>query len=280
MNCKNCGKAFEGHKRTFCTRQCCGRFRRRKRSGLDVSIYEPIRPPARDHKMVIGCKSCGSKFKSRSSGNDGDERTKFCSRECGGKSLSKTARSIREVKALKNMGRDAKQNAINRKKAFISKYHKVALMYHCRECGAFLEQVSAQCCRNYCEICSKRTKEQREGTERYKANKREKNRIYRRKGRREGTIPQGNDKARAKHHRVEYENIKRKVVFDIYNWKCAKCGVDTPKELKGTKDQHAPELDHIVPISKGGPHTYSNVQLLCNGCNAVKSDTVEVRKVG
>jgi 5-methylcytosine-specific restriction endonuclease McrA len=35
----------------------------------------------------------------------------------------------------------------------------------------------------------------------------------------------------------------------------------------------APTLDHIVPLSKGGSHTYDNLQCACFRCNcAVKRD--------
>lgn len=43
------------------------------------------------------------------------------------------------------------------------------------------------------------------------------------------------------------------------------------EKYKLTKHDKA-VLDHIVPISKGGPHTYSNTQCLCRDCNLKKSD--------
>ena len=33
-----------------------------------------------------------------------------------------------------------------------------------------------------------------------------------------------------------------------------------------------PSIDHIVPISKGGSHTWNNVQLAHKYCNSIKSD--------
>jgi len=34
------------------------------------------------------------------------------------------------------------------------------------------------------------------------------------------------------------------------------------------------EFDHIIPHSKGGANTYRNIQLLCEHCNRVKSDSI------
>lgn len=34
-------------------------------------------------------------------------------------------------------------------------------------------------------------------------------------------------------------------------------------------------LDHIIPVSKGGTHTYANVRATCEPCNTSKSDSIE-----
>lgn len=49
--------------------------------------------------------------------------------------------------------------------------------------------------------------------------------------------------------------------------KCACCG-----EMFTEKRKY--EIDHVVPVSKGGPLTFDNVQLLCRSCNARKRDHV------
>ena len=75
---------------------------------------------------------------------------------------------------------------------------------------------------------------------------------------------------RARQFGVEYQYIHKHKVFVRDGWKCKICGIDTPKELKGTREPNAPELDHIVPMSKGGAHMLHNVQLACKRCNMTK----------
>lgn len=53
-------------------------------------------------------------------------------------------------------------------------------------------------------------------------------------------------------------------------WKCHICGVSTPRKLRGTTADRAPEVDHIVTLADGGPHSYSNVACACRKCNRTK----------
>lgn len=84
------------------------------------------------------------------------------------------------------------------------------------------------------------------------------------------------DKRKYKYQRLSY--TKTGEVFDPLEifwrdkWKCRHCGCRAPKSLRGSCHQSAPELDHIIPLSKGGRHSRDNTQLLCRACNAAKSD--------
>ena len=58
------------------------------------------------------------------------------------------------------------------------------------------------------------------------------------------------------------ENIEALVVLEMHDGVCGICGEDIDPE-----DFH---IDHIVPLSKGGSHTYDNVQPAHPRCNLVK----------
>jgi 5-methylcytosine-specific restriction endonuclease McrA len=53
-------------------------------------------------------------------------------------------------------------------------------------------------------------------------------------------------------------------------WRCHMCGISTPKRLRGSYDDRAPELDHIVPLALGGLHTRQNTACACRKCNGDK----------
>lgn len=59
-------------------------------------------------------------------------------------------------------------------------------------------------------------------------------------------------------------------------WRCQYCGCDTPERLKGTFQPNAPEIDHRMPLSKGGKHIHSNVCCSCRACNLKKGSMQDI----
>lgn len=72
---------------------------------------------------------------------------------------------------------------------------------------------------------------------------------------------------------VSVEVVNPLTVLSRDKWTCQLCGVKTPRKLRGTYEPTAPEVDHILPIAKGGEHSYANTQCACRKCNLAKSAT-------
>jgi hypothetical protein len=80
---------------------------------------------------------------------------------------------------------------------------------------------------------------------------------------------------RARYFNVPYEYITWRQVFVRDLWLCGICGEPTPERLRGTTDDLAPELDHVIPMSRGGGHTYSNVRCAHRVCNLRKANLLD-----
>lgn len=68
------------------------------------------------------------------------------------------------------------------------------------------------------------------------------------------------------------ESIDPFFILERDGWRCYLCGVKTPKRLRGTCEPNAPEVDHVVPVARGGSHTEDNLRCCCRRCNQAKSD--------
>lgn len=79
---------------------------------------------------------------------------------------------------------------------------------------------------------------------------------------------------RARLRTATIERVDPYRVFERDGWRCQICHRPTPKRLRGTMNERAPELDHIIPLSKGGEHSYRNTQCACRACNGAKSASV------
>ena len=104
-----------------------------------------------------------------------------------------------------------------------------------------------------------------EQTPEYKARRCEYQRAYSKTPKEKA---RGNANMRAKRHRrkarlasVENTLTREQIhaVFEAYGNKCVDCG---------TTDTLT--IDHILPISKGGPNTAKNIRPLCLSCNSSK----------
>jgi HNH endonuclease len=93
---------------------------------------------------------------------------------------------------------------------------------------------------------------QRENPDRYRAN-----------------VKAANQRRRARLRGVPYESVDAARVFERDGWRCGICNGRVDKRLKFPHGKSA-SLDHIIPISRGGAHLYSNVQCAHLSCNKKK----------
>lgn len=80
-------------------------------------------------------------------------------------------------------------------------------------------------------------------------------------------------KRRALEANVRCEDFNPIDVFERDGYVCQLCGKKTRPDFKNPSHSLFPNLDHIVPLSKGGVHTKLNTQCLCRQCNIEKSST-------
>lgn len=151
-------------------------------------------------------------------------------------------------------------------KRYIAAYDYISICRHCNaEFGietklknlGYVHQLN-----NYCSIeCNKQSK---------KITIKRHQKIYKNKYKRIR-----DDKQWARIYGNKYEPISRTIVYRKHNYICTSCGVKCLHPNKDNYNQsNAATLDHIIPKSKGGSHTYDNVTLLCRSCNTIKSDKI------
>ena len=96
-----------------------------------------------------------------------------------------------------------------------------------------------------------------------------------------GRIQEIRKKKRIKQNgRIDYgvtltKLIKRdKGICQICGQACNEQDYAIDKEGNFITGKLYPSLDHIIPVSKGGTHTWDNVQLAHHYCNSIKNDNV------
>lgn len=70
------------------------------------------------------------------------------------------------------------------------------------------------------------------------------------------------------------DNISAIVLFELHAWTCCICKRPINKFLR-VPNYEAATVEHIIPISKGGTHTWDNVAPAHYGCNMGKGNSLE-----
>jgi 5-methylcytosine-specific restriction endonuclease McrA len=72
---------------------------------------------------------------------------------------------------------------------------------------------------------------------------------------------------RARHRGAFVERVDRSLVFERDAWICQLCGLPVDASIAGQWDPQRASLDHIIPLFRGGEHSYANTRLAHLGCN-------------
>lgn len=82
-----------------------------------------------------------------------------------------------------------------------------------------------------------------------------------------GVLKEENQNKEIKEKRRSFNNSLRYDIMKRDSFKCILCGASP-----ATNSKTELEIDHIVPIAKGGSNKESNLQTLCKNCNIGKSN--------
>lgn len=279
LPCKDCGSLVKYLYRTG--GRCAQCIERRKngieqrrlcacggQKGLDSSICQVCREAKfKRIRQWCKCQKCGKEFWPKAV-----DRTKYCSRACSFQDKASTPFSKIFFRLCRECG-----------KAFSSRYgrshfcgdgcrydrmvrRRLAYTYtpapdvaerRCRHCGStFTAKKWQRLCDTCAGVARLRAKQQARKRERAKYGK--------------------GWRKRAQAFGVLYERIDRILVFERDGWRCQICGCATPRRFLGKAKRRTPTLDHRIPLSCGGAHTYDNVQCVCSSCNSRKSNRSNV----
>ncbi len=86
---------------------------------------------------------------------------------------------------------------------------------------------------------------------------------------------------RCRKYGVYYDpSVKPKMIFERDHYRCMICGLfcNTDDDTWGSFGPYAPTVDHIIPLAKGGTHTFENCQCAHAMCNSYKRDLLTVKR--
>ena len=284
--CDNCGSLFNRKKRgkaehLFCTYECFQEFKKRtgfmkKREKIVCATCGKLFFPKDDaskycSKECAGqvtrepdtvCPVCGKLFVSN------DDHRKYCCRKCSDVGRRKFqneeerkqhekdckraeyARKREREKPLRE-ARQAERERLKAERDAERERHRIELelakLHPCPVCGTITDR------KKYCsDACCKRA-----------FNNRSRNR---------------------RDARIRDALVDRDIsLMDVYKndmgfcYICGRfCSWDDTEERDGTIicGNTYPSIDHVIPLSKGGKHSWQNVRLACRKCNSIKSDSI------
>lgn len=88
---------------------------------------------------------------------------------------------------------------------------------------------------------------------------------------------ESNHRKRARKYGCHYEPIDVRAIYDRDGWVCGICQKIVDKKHK-FPHRMSPSLDHVIPLSLGGPHTPANVRLAHFTCNSKRGNRVNAEQ--
>ncbi|WP_188942134.1 HNH endonuclease [Virgibacillus salexigens] len=264
MICKQCGGAFTGRKRKFCSEGCRDKYS----------------DNTRKHKKR--CKNCSVIFMAK------NKNQKFCSIKCAADN-SQNKTKVKECDSCgKNFNGKVRQKYCSEECKYLHYKNRNFINKKCNYCGIYLNHYQKNFCSKQCAnnsikkhscICGycKRNFTGRKG----RPNKFCSRDCFHnalgcnpKQYKYDTYLSDASSVKRAKHYGVRYEKIEPLKVFERDEWKCGICGSYVNHSLS-YPDTMSASIDHIIPLSKGGSHTYKNVQCSHLSCNLIKRNKVD-----
>lgn len=80
---------------------------------------------------------------------------------------------------------------------------------------------------------------------------------------------------RARQRKAFVAPVYRARIFSRDNYTCQLCLLPLDMQAQ-SPDNHAPTIDHVIPLARGGTHQPGNVQAAHFICNAIKGDRADI----
>lgn len=240
--CKCCGKEFVAHKKNniYCSRKC-----------KDVAYKRSIGQDSSLNGWMRVCGVCGKEFCAKyysqltCSDECSKERERERQREKDRKKCKYTLTEYKKI--VKIQARHNAEIKAAEKEKYIEEH---TTQRECQYCGALF----------YCLDTSSQKTCSKECSRKYGNLRRDKR------------IPK---------EQIVDTDISIRKLFKRDKGKCWICGGEcdfnsVSISAKGNKypGENYPEVEHVIPISRGGLHSWDNVRLAHHRCNAIKSDQI------
>ena len=286
LTCEHCGKQFESNrKKRFCSRHCADRHRyedpENKHHYIPVTndaikcaqCGELFIPAKKGQQFCSGrcrdryyykeklshsprCVICGSVIPGGSGGS------KYCSKKCQDEAHKKICKECGK-EFIPKCGDGYKEDAQFCSVECANNAQRDKTVYICKECGKPFHRRNRF--EDQCLFCSR--------TCAIKYRNRE---LYEKWGE---DIYLVSSKKRRRYRIHKNGDADHSITIDkLYERDRGICGI-CGKPVDMSADSNSNEygsIDHIVPLAKGGKHTWDNVQLAHRSCNSEKRDTLYI----